>query len=179
MTALDDPASLTLTLPVTTRLAEKDDLDKLEWYGQYRHYRNLIRRAYREQTLGRRAMLLADVNGFPVGQLFVQFVANNSRIADGRTRGYFYSFRVMEIFRGQGIGTQLIRTGEGLLRDRGCTAATIAVAKENEGALRLYLRQGYTIFAEDPGRWSYIDHKGRTRTVHEPCWILEKSLENG
>lgn len=175
MTALDDVA-LTLHLPVTIRRAEKADLAKLEWYGQYSHFRALIRRAYREQLRGRRVMLVADVNDFPVGQLFIQLTSSNSRVADGHDRAYLYSFRVMEMFQSQGIGAQLLHSAETLLARRGFQYATLSVAKHNERAFRLYRRSGYRIFGEDAGEWSYVDHHGHTHRVKEPCWMLEKKL---
>ncbi|MFW5691264.1 MAG: N-acetyltransferase family protein [Chloroflexota bacterium] len=179
MTALDDPTRLTLTLPVTIREACQEDIPRLEWYGQYKHFRNLLRRAYKEQRAGRRLLLVADLNGFPIGQLFVQLIASNRRIADGHTRAYLYSFRVMELFQGQGIGTLLLSTAEQRLARLGYHHAMIAVAKDNPRAQRLYERRGYTLIGEDPGRWRYVDHKGVTREVNEPCWILEKLLESG
>ena len=172
-----DQSSLTVRLPITIRVATKADIPKLEWYGQFIHYRNLFRRAYREQLEGRRVMLVADCNDFPVGQLFIQLHSSNRLIADGHRRAYFYSFRVMEMFRRQGIGTALVNEAEGIVMRRGFTSVTIAVVKENQAALRLYRRLGYRQFAEDAGRWSYIDHKGETQYVHEPCWVLEKSLK--
>ncbi len=178
MTALDN-ISLTIELPIHLRLAEKADIPRLEWYGQYRHFRQLFRRAYREQLQGRRVMLIADCNAFPIGHIFVQLHSSNPRIADGQARAYFYSFRVMEMFQGQGIGTWLILEAEHMLRERGFHWVTIAVAKDNPGALRLYERLNYRKFADDPGRWSYTDHQGRVRKVEEPCWILEKKLEIG
>lgn len=176
MTALDNPAPFTLTVPITLRTATCEDLPLLEWHGQYRHYRNLIQRAYREQLHGRRQMIVADFNGFPIGQIYVQLVAGNRRIADGRQRAYLYAFRVMDLFRGQGIGSTMMHYVEGELIQRGYQWATIAVAKDNEGALRLYRRLSYRPFDEDPGQWQYVDHKGITRHVDEPCWIMEKRL---
>lgn len=175
MTTRERP-TLHLEVDITLRLAAPDDLPKLEWYGQYAHYRTLYRYAYREQRAGRRLMLVADFNGFPVGQIFVQLASNDHRIADGVTRGYLYALRVMEMFRGQGVGTRLIVEAESRLLNLGFDSATIAVSKENQGALDLYKRIGYRIFRDDPGEWNYRDHRGITRSVREPCWILEKEL---
>lgn len=178
MTALDT-ASMVIQLPITIRLAKKADLVRLEWYGQYTHYRHVLRRSYREQKMGRRFMLVADCNGFPIGCIFIQLKSARRAIADGSQRAYLYSLRVMEMFRGMGIGTRLIQEAEALVMERGFRWTTIAVAKDNPDAQRLYERLGYRIFAEDPGHWSYIDHQGQTRRVHEPCWILEKCLYAG
>lgn len=175
MTALDRPA-LTLTLNIHLRLAEKSDLSKLEWGGQFAHFRNLFRRAFREQLQGRRIMLIADLNDYPIGHIFIQFRSSNKRIADGSSRGYLYSFRVMEALQGHGIGTRLIHEAEARLLERGFSEVTIAVAKDNDGALRLYERHGYRTFGEDPGRWSYIDQTGFTHQVEEPCWLLKKYI---
>lgn len=171
-----EPTAVNLNLAVAVRMAESSDIPKLEWYGQYTHFRTLLRRAYREQVQGRRILLVADCNNFPIGQIFIQLQSNNPRIADGQKRAYLYSFRVMDMFRGKGIGTMLIKTAESMIIERRFSTMTIAVAKENIGALRLYERLGYRKFAEDPGRWTYTDHLGVIQQMNEPCWILEKTL---
>lgn len=173
MTALE-PSTLLLTMPITLRAATRADLPKLEWYGQYAHYRNLFQRAYREQRAGRRLILLADSNNFPIGHVFVQFIRPEGQETGGRA--YLYSLRVMEMFQGHGIGTRLIREAEQISAARGYEFATIAVAKTNHGARRLYERLGYRVFGDDPGEWSFLDHEGRTRQVQEPCWLLQKEL---
>jgi len=175
MTLLDE-VTLTIEMPVTFRVAVREDLPKLEWYGLYTHYRQLFRRAFREQEAGRRLMLLAVADNFPIGTVFIQFQSNEKRIADGHTRAYLYSLRVMEMFRDKKIGTHLIQEAERLILDRGFQRATIAVAKDNHNARRLYERLGYRVYREDPGRWSYLDHRGKIRRVHEPCWLLHKDL---
>ena len=58
MTATERKA-LALHIDVIFRPAERDDLPKLEWYGQYTHFRRVFQRAYEDQVAGRRLMLLA------------------------------------------------------------------------------------------------------------------------
>jgi ribosomal protein S18 acetylase RimI-like enzyme len=176
MTIRDHDHEMTIEIPITFRIATREDVPKLEWHGQFAHFRSLIRRAYKEQLRGRRMMLVADFNGFPIGQVFIQLESNNSDIADGFSRAYLYSFRVMDLFQGRGIGTRLLYESEAMLVERGYRYATLSVAKENEGALRLYQRNGYLIVGQDPGRWNYVDQYGITRYVEEPCWVMEKSL---
>ena len=172
MTALDPQAALAVQLAVRLRPATAEDLPKLEWYGQYKHFRNIFLRTFHEQKAGNRLMLLADVNNFPVGQLFIHFKDRPY----GRVRAYFYSFRVMEMFRSQGIGTRMLQEAEAIALDRGIRRATIAAAKTNMQARRLYERLGYRVFRDDAGYWHYVDHLGQTREMNEPCWILEKKL---
>jgi ribosomal protein S18 acetylase RimI-like enzyme len=105
----------------------------------------------------------------------VQLQSKESNIASQGERAYLYSLRVMEMFQGLGIGTRLIGEAEAHVRSLGYKSTTIAAAKRNADALRLYQRLGYAIFGHDDGKWSYTDHKGIVRSVHEPCWLLEKS----
>lgn len=175
MVALDR-AALHVSLTIQFRLATEADLPKLEWHGQFAHFRPLFRKAFQEQKLGRRAMLIADCQDFPIGHIFVQLARSKMSYSDDEARAYLYSLRVMEMFQGQGIGTRLIQMAEGLIRDRGLEWVTIAVGKQNIGALRLYERLGYEIYTDDPGRWSYRDHQGIVRHVNEPSWLLQKRL---
>lgn len=175
MTALERPAFM-LNVPIIIRQAERSDVSKLEWFGQFSHFRLLIRKAYREQVHGRRILLVADFNGFPVGQVIIQLNSTNPHIADGSTRAYLYSFRVLDLFQGMGIGTRLLSEAEMLLRDRGFSYTTLSVAINNPNAYRLYRRSGYYVLGQDPGRWSYMDQYGITHEVEEPCYIMEKNL---
>ena len=165
-----------LNFEAVIRPANAADLPKLEWFGQYWHYRKIFERTFREHLQGRRLMLVADVNGFPVGQVFIQFESIERRFADGRERAYLYSLRVLTPFQKRGLGTQLIMAAEEYIRARGCQWITIAVAKDNLGAQRLYGRLGFTVFSEDPGKWSFIDPGGRRHFVDEPCWVMQKPL---
>ena len=112
MTALDRQIGLSVELEITLRLARRGDLPKLEWYGQYTHFRNLFRRTFQEQEQRRRLMLIADCGDFPIGHVFIQLSSGDLHFSDGKRRAYLYSLRVMEMFRGRGIGTRLIEEAE-------------------------------------------------------------------
>jgi len=174
MTALNR-ATLPIQLDITFRLAKRTDLPKLEWYGEYSHFRTVFRRTFSEQEQRRRIMLIADCADFPIGQIFIQLNSNRS-LWETRSRAYFYSLRVMEMFRGKGIGSRLLEEAETMVLELGCGWTTIAAAKDNPRARRLYERMGYHVYAEDNGEWSYVDHEGQLRNVQEPCWVLEKKL---
>jgi ribosomal protein S18 acetylase RimI-like enzyme len=175
MTATERHA-LSMQIDVIFRPAERDDLPKLEWYGQYTHFRRVFQRAYEDQLAGRRYLLVADLNGWPIGQVFIQLESLDEGWSHLGKRGYLYSLRVMDMFQRMGLGTALVHEAEGYLVARNYGSVSIAAAKENPGARRLYERLGYRVFMEDSGRWHYVDHEGRTRQVIEPCWVLEKIL---
>lgn len=176
MTAYDEQASFAISLEITIRQASREDVNRLEWHGQYTHFRRIFQRAYREQKRGKRLILVADQRGYPIGRLFILFEGNNRTLANGYSRGYIYSFHVMEAFQRHGIGSRMMDLAEDILRERRFQIATIAVAKNNDSALRLYQKRDYQIVGEDDGKWRYKDHKGRIHHVDEPCWLLEKHL---
>jgi len=177
MTIHDELDTMVLEVPIQIRQATARDIRLLEWKGQFTHYRNLFRRSYREQKTGNRHLLVADFRGYPIGRLFIQLHSQNPYIASKGQRGYLYSFYVMDFFRGLQIGSRMMDYAEDLLVQQGIKEVSIAVAKDNDRALKLYQLRGYRIFADDAGQWSYTDHRGRKRQVHEPCWLLEKYFD--
>lgn len=177
MTAQDDGLlQFSISMEITVRPACYEDIANMEWNGQFKHFRRLFQRSYREHVEGRRLMLVADSNGYPIGRLFIQFNSKNKRTSDGVSKAYLYSFHVIENMRGHGIGNHMMDVAEDILIERNFKFATIAVAKENHGALRLYERRGYRRYGEDDGSWHYYDHRGRLRHVDEPAYLLEKKL---
>ena len=167
---------LTLKATLQIRKATLEDVKRLEWNGQFTHLRKLFRRAYLEQRNGNRLMLVMDFNGYPIARLFIQFLSSDGSLADGKNKGYIYSFTVMEHFRNLGIGTRMLVTAEAVLRKRGYRQAIISVAKNNTRALKLYKRHHYRIYREDRGQWQYYDHNGNVHQVNEPSWFMKKSL---
>ncbi len=135
--------SWVVELPVTLRLARFDDLPKLEWYGQYTHFRNLFRRAFREQQQHRRLMLVADCNDFPIGHVFIQLHSTENGIADGNGRAYLYALRVMDMFRGQGIGTRLYEQLFAELKKMDIHAIIAGISLPNEASVKLHERLGF------------------------------------
>jgi len=68
-------------------------------------------------------------------------------------------------FRGQGIGARLLSLAEQRGHAQGATSASMIVAGENEGAVRLYARSGYKETARAP----VVDYPG---CAHGGEWVL-------
>ena len=159
------------------REVERDDLPALEWEGEFKHFRNLYRDAYQGVLRGETVMWLAELPGFSViGQVFVSLNSSRQELADGEERAYVYGFRVRTQFRKQGIGTRLMQKVEADLAARGFRCVTLNVARDNDGARRLYTRLGYQVTAPEPGDWHYTDENGVRHNVHEPAWRMEKNI---
>ncbi len=160
-----------LIRPLTAR-----DLPELEWEGRYVHFRNLYLKTFNEYQQGVRMMLVAEHGGCIIGQIFILYGTIESDPYPDRYTAYLYSLRVRPEMRNKGVGRRLILEAEKDLIRRGFTRVLIAVAKVNDGALRLYERMGYSRIGDDPGAWSYTDHAGRLQRVNEPSFILDKLL---
>jgi len=159
------------------RLAGEADLPALEWDGEYTHFRRLYADVYYGVVHHDALMWIAELPGQGlIGQLFISLISSRPELADGRLRAYVYGFRVKPAYRSQGIGTVMMQTVERDLYQRGFRRVTLNVGKENNAARRLYERLGYRVVGSEPGRWSYLDDKGRRQDVHEPAWRMEKLL---
>jgi ribosomal protein S18 acetylase RimI-like enzyme len=176
MTAHEPDVELTVRATITIRLLRLEDLPKIEWHGQFMHFRQMFQRAYREQVQGDRHCLIATMNNYPIGRLFVLRRQKLMDVPIYKRRALLYSFHVMEAFQGLGIGTALLREAETHLKEFRFGFATLAVAKNNHKARRLYEKRGYRIVGDDTGEWTYTDHRGVLRKINEPSYLLEKSL---
>ena len=163
--------------PVIIRQVKKDDLIDLEWGGEYTHFRRLYADTFSMVEQGKAIIWIAESDGAGlIGQCFVSLRGNRPELADGLIRAYVYGFRVRPEYRNQGIGARIMCTLEEDLWKRGFRQVTLNVGKDNPDARRFYDRLDYDIIGDDPGRWSYIDDKGKRRDMHEPAWRMMKNL---
>lgn len=162
---------------VIVRPVEEEDLPRMEWEGEYRHFRRVYADAFKRMQRGNSVLWVAEFPDFGLaGQVFIQLICDRRELADGIERAYLYSFRVRNAFRGRGLGTRIMDVVEEDLRRRGFRYVTLNVARDNSRAQQLYIRRGYIVVAPEPGIWSYPDEKGVWHQVEEPVWRMEKAL---
>jgi ribosomal protein S18 acetylase RimI-like enzyme len=165
---LDDWMHFDVWANIMIRGARIEDLAKLEWFGAYAHFRDLYQRTWRDHVAGRRLMMVADLNAFPVGQVWVDVTPHSY--------AYLYALRVMEPLQGLGIGSALIDTAVQIARAKGYRVIQLAVERRNANARRLYERHGFHIFTQRVDHWSYTDHHGMVQWVQEDVYGMEKEL---
>ncbi len=162
---------------VVVRQAVFTDLARMEWEGQYQHFRNVYAEAYRRARDGLSALWVADLPAVGlIGQVFIQFICDRLELANGVDRAYLYGFRIRPAYREAGLGSRMMEIVEEDLRSRRFRYITLNVAKDNFRAIHLYTKKGYHIVAHEPGIWSYPDHNGEWQNVEEPAWRMEKKL---
>jgi ribosomal protein S18 acetylase RimI-like enzyme len=155
---------------ILIRHAQQNDLRKLEWFGLLTPFRDHIERAYTRAERGEMHFLVADLNNFPVGQVWVE-------LQDGV--GLMMALRVLEPLRHMGIGTRLIHAAEHALTEHGLHTAEIHVTLNNPNAKRLYERLGYNVLQTKVNSWEYTPPNGNPQKIEEHVWVLQKTLEAG
>lgn len=160
----------TLPLNVTIRSLRREDMEPLEWYGLETQQRRRMLSAYERYEQGSVVMLVAEVGGYPVGQVWVDF----ERVAGV---GFVQALRVFPFLRGSGLGTQLMAAAEQTMRERGVRAAELIVVQNNPAARRLYERLGYNLTAEETRDWSYTDEQGTYHHHVADVWLMRKELD--
>jgi len=87
---------LNLTSNIIIRDCVEDDLPHLEWFGWYTGFRDAIRATYRRQERGDASIIVADLQGFPIGQVWVEYGRRNIDAV-----GYIWALRVIPFLRQQ------------------------------------------------------------------------------
>lgn len=157
-----------ITLDVAIRPCRADDVPVLEWWGQYFAHRSTIESTYSAQVRGEAMILIAEVAGYPAGQVWIDLSRESA--------GVLWAVRVFPLLQGQGIGTKLVEAAERSLVEIGFGAAELTVEKSNAGALRFYRRHGYEVAGEVQGAYTYCPPGGEP--IDEPLdqWIMRKDL---
>jgi ribosomal protein S18 acetylase RimI-like enzyme len=173
--SLDTPARrrevpLVISLELHTRLCGEGDLAALEWYGMYTHHREIIADAYRRQLACENDMLICELAGFPVAQVWIDLSKRRSERI-----GVLWALRVFPFLRGRGIGSTLLARAENRLRARQFVGAEVGVEKTNTAARRLYERRGYRSIGSVCERYSYVSNGARVDAVADQ-WLLRKPL---
>lgn len=162
-----------LTLAIAIRRTRERDLAALEWFGLFSSHRDIIRAAFDRQMLGDMEMLVADLNGFPVGQVWIDF--RPGRAEDGAS---LWAVRVLPPLRRLGIGQRLMRAAEVLARDRGLAVTSLTVERRNTEARKLYERLGYRIVDPPPAYGDGAALGGRDAQLLRTQWLMRKRLDD-
>ncbi|HEX6986262.1 MAG TPA: GNAT family N-acetyltransferase [Planctomycetaceae bacterium] len=167
----DISRSFKVAVPVVVRPCAAVDLPRLEWCGLFTPHREIIRAAYEAQVRGEQLMLVADVNGFPIGQVWVDLFRKREESV-----GVIWALRVVPFMQRLGLGTRLLAAAEGVLRRRRFKQAELGVEKSNPSAAKLYERLGYVRVGESQEEYSYKTPDGQFFRVPQDLWVYRKTL---
>lgn len=89
--------------------------------------------------------LAAEIDGSIVGAVWVRIMDDYGHVDDETPS---FAISLYQEYRGQGIGTELMKKMLGLLKTQGYTKASLAVQKANY-AVKMYRQTGFEIVGEN------------------------------
>jgi len=164
-------ARFDVKLEIAIRHCTEADLDRLEWFGLFTEHREIIHMAFARQRLGEVDMLVADLNGFPVGQAWIDF-----RRTKADENATLWAVRVLPPLQRHGIGERLMRAAELVACERGETSLSLAVERSNPDARRFYERLGYRQIGTCENSYSYHTPDGHHREIPQSLFLMRKEL---
>jgi ribosomal protein S18 acetylase RimI-like enzyme len=166
-------ARFTISAILRIRTCREEDLSALEWFGMFTPHREIIQATFERQQRGEAVMLLADLNNFPVGQVWLDL----EKPGEAST-ATVWAVRVLPYLQKLAIGTRLMSAAEELLLERGFTHAELTVETNNPGARRFYERLGYQVVGREKGAYSYTTPEGALINHTTDSWRFRKALEH-
>lgn len=154
---------------VIVRAAVAGDVRALEWDGTFRAHRALIEEAFARQERGEVSMIVADLRGELVGQIWIDFTKHG-----GQGIGVLWALRVVPRLQGLGIGTRLLREAEREVARRGLHTLELGVELTNDRARALYERLGYRALRKTRESFTYATPEGERVDVTIETWTMRK-----
>ena len=158
---------------ISTRPAQEADIEKLVEVLGPGVTPEQVRDRWKEHTEGTRRLLLAEIDGEPVGTISV-----------GETRHYRTdSLRALSLdvgvaHREQGVGAALIAYAESEAIRLKFKSIHHEVGITNDDAVRLYESQGYKhINKTVQNQWWVFPNGGDSRMEEETSWVMTKALK--
>jgi ribosomal protein S18 acetylase RimI-like enzyme len=115
-----------------------------------------VSQQFRNMRDGRREIWIAECDGYLVGTCTVEWQADDTLLADGRTRAHISNLVVHPTYRRRGIGKGLMVAVERAAQRRGCAVITIGVDRGNNYARLLYERRGYGYVKDINAPWGLV-----------------------
>lgn len=165
------PPEGNLSLSVGIRPVRRADLEALEWFGLHTPHREIILQGYTMQECGNGLMLIAEVNGFPTGQICIDYARKRHA-----GRATLWALRVFPTLRGAGLGTRLMTAAEQAVMERGISETELGVDRDNARVLPFYERLGYEGCGTEQGSFSYRTPGGELVRLPIDQWVLRKRL---
>ena len=159
------------------RKASGEEMLRLWGYESYDAASFTARFYCRNISSGNAVFWTLDNGAELVGELYVFLDLEDKDFADGKNTAYLCAFRVKEGYRGQGLGSSLLRTALAELKERGFRSATIGVGSDKPQNIRLYRGFGFNRKVKD---CHYdpcgFDDQNQPEYEEEAWWLLAKDL---
>ena len=131
---------------------------------------------YNSISSGKAVLWTIDNEGELIGELYAFLdIDEDKDLADGKDTAYLCAFRIKKAFRGQGLGTMLMKSALSDLKERGFRYATIGA--DDEEHISMYEHMGFTeeikvCFTDPCSR----DENMQPETLEKGFQLLRKEL---
>jgi ribosomal protein S18 acetylase RimI-like enzyme len=161
-----------LVLELTIRRCLASDLPKLEWFGMFTAHREIFCDAFKRQQGGENLMLVCDCNGFPIGQVWIDFTRK-----EDESVALIWALRIYPFLQNLCIGGRLLTAAEWAVRQRNLRTVEVFVEKTCPAARRFYERHGYEQVGEVQEHFCFRAPGSRSRRrILLDEWVLRKAL---
>jgi GNAT superfamily N-acetyltransferase len=160
-----------LGLEIVIRPCEERDLAPLEWLGSFKTHRAFMHTQFERHVAGKNVMLVADRDGYPVGQVWLDLERERERRA-----AFVWALRVIAPFQGLGLGGRLLAAAEAIAAAAEVDVVELGVIKGHRRTRSFYERCGYRRVRDEVSEELYVAPDGsRSHDVYDQC-ILQKRL---
>jgi ribosomal protein S18 acetylase RimI-like enzyme len=115
-----------------------------------------VSQQFRAMEEGRRQIWIAECDGYLVGTITIEWIAEDRQLADGRTCAHVSNLVVHPSYRRRGLARGLLGAVERAAYERGYSVITIGVDDGNDYARALYERLGYSYLKDVHAPWGLI-----------------------
>lgn len=129
---------------MNVRIINTDEIKLLFQFFDYNDPDEMIAENTRDINKGKFDIFGLFQDGNLIGEIYVAYVHSDERFAVRNKRVYLFAFRVHEDFQGKGYGQFLMNEVVSILSEKGYSEFTIGVEDDNEMAIHIYSKLGFT-----------------------------------
>ena len=126
------------------RTINTDELNLLFQLFEYNDPDEMIAENTRDITEGKIDIFGLFQEDSLIGEIHAAYVHDDDRFAVRNKRAYLFAFRIHKDFQGKGYGQVLMNKVISILEEKGYSEFTIGVEDDNETAIHIYSKLGFT-----------------------------------
>ena len=133
-----------MDMKTNIRTINTDELNLLFQLFDYNNPDEMIAENTRDITEGKIDIFGLFQDNRLIGELHAAYVHNDDRFAVKNKRAYLFAFRIHKDFQGKEYGQFLMNKVISILEEKGYSEFTIGVEDDNETAIHIYSKLGFT-----------------------------------
>ena len=129
---------------MNVRIINTDEIKLLFQFFDYNDPDEMIAENTRDINKGKIDIFGLFQENRLIGEIHVAYIHDDNRFAVKNKRAYLFAFRIHKNFQGKGYGQFLMNEVVSILSEKGYSEFTIGVEDDNEMAIHIYSKLGFT-----------------------------------